>query len=683
MLMQNVLIVGGGKGGTSLLKLLLQSDSFKVIGMIDYNEWAEGVLLAQKERISTGREWSSFLTEAVDIVIDTTGDESVFQKIRAKKHDHTVLIPGTVAFIIASLLEDKEELIETLQQESYKQELIFNATHDGMIAIDEKGIVTLLNESAEHMTNLKAKDVVGKHIHETMPSSELIETLHTRRVDKDQKFTLDNGRNIITSRVPLVDEKGHLYGAFSIFKDVTDVAHLAEELTNVKELQTMLQAIIQSSEEAISVVDEKGHGILINKAYTKMTGLKEEDVIGLPATADISEGESMHMKVLKTRRPVRRVRMKVGPHKRDVFVNVAPIIVDGILKGSIGVIHDVSEITELTNALKRARQIIRTLEAKYAFEDIIGSSEAFMLSIQQAKLAAKTPATVLLRGESGTGKELFAHAIHNESDRKYNKFVRVNCAAIPESLLESELFGYEEGAFSGAKRGGKRGLFEEAHNGSIFLDEIGELSANTQAKLLRVLQDSEIIRVGSTVPKPIDVRVIAATNVNLERGITEGKIREDLYYRLSQIPIQIPPLRDRKKDIKELCNHLIRKINADYGRNVEGITDRTLAYLQSYDWPGNVRELENVLGRAIIYMEMNEQLIDVEHIPTLERKKKVASNDEKKVATDKSLALLLEEHEKKILAQALAKNKGSRTKTAKQLGISIRSFYYKLEKYQL
>jgi transcriptional regulator with PAS, ATPase and Fis domain len=179
------------------------------------------------------------------------------------------------------------------------------------------------------------------------------------------------------------------------------------------------------------------------------------------------------------------------------------------------------------------------------------------------------------------------------------------------------------------------------------------------------------------------VRVIAATNVNLERGITEGKIREDLYYRLSQIPIQIPPLRDRKKDIKELCDHLIRKINADYGRNVEGITGRTLAYLQSYDWPGNVRELENVLGRAIIYMEMNEQLIDVEHIPTLERKKKVAPNDEKKVATDKSLAVLLEEHEKKILAQALAENKGSRTKTAKQLGISIRSFYYKLEKYQL
>ena len=154
----------------------------------------------------------------------------------------------------------------------------------------------------------------------------------------------------------------------------------------------------------------------------------------------------------------------------------------------------------LTNELNRARQIIRTLEAKYSFDDIIGESDEMTLAIEQAKLGAKTPATVLLRGESGTGKELFAHAIHNASDRKYNKFVRVNCAAISETLLESELFGYEEGAFSGAKRGGKRGFFEEANNGSIFLDEIGELSANTQAKLLRVLQEKEIIRVGGTKP---------------------------------------------------------------------------------------------------------------------------------------------------------------------------------------
>lgn len=222
-----------------------------------------------------------------------------------------------------------------------------------------------------------------------------------------------------------------------------------------------------------------------------------------------------------------------------MIVNVAPIIVDGILKGSVGVIHDVSEIQSLTNELNRARQIIRTLEAKYTFADIIGSSEQMLVALEQAKLGAKTPATILLRGESGTGKELFAHAIHNESDRKYNKFVRVNCAAISESLLESELFGYEEGAFQ-VRAAAEKGFFEEANNGSIFLDEIGELSQNTQAKLLRVLQEKEIVRVGGTKPIPVNVRVIAATNVNIEKALAEGRFREDLYYRINRYPISIP-----------------------------------------------------------------------------------------------------------------------------------------------
>src|SRR5699024_7587750 len=243
--------------------------------------------------------------------------------------------------------------------------------------------------------------------------------------------------------------------------------NLAEEITDHKEIKTLLEAIIQSSDEAISVVDENGNGLLINPAYSRITGLKESDIIGKPATADISEGESMHMKVLQTRRPVRGARMKVGPNKKEVYVNVAPVIVDGIIKGSVGVLHDVTEIQSLTSELKRARQIIRNLEAKYTFDDIIGNSTEMKLALEQAKVGARTPATVLLRGNSGTGKELFAHAIHNESDRKHNKFIRVNCAAIAESLLESELFGYEEGAFSGAKLGGKKGLFEEANSGSI------------------------------------------------------------------------------------------------------------------------------------------------------------------------------------------------------------------------
>ncbi|MYL59530.1 AAA family ATPase, partial [Virgibacillus halodenitrificans] len=399
---------------------------------------------------------------------------------------------------------------------------------------------------------------------------------------------------------------------------------------------------------------------------------------------DISEGESMHMKVLQTRRAVRGVRMKVGPTNKDVYVNVAPIIVDGKIKGSVGVLHDVTEVRSLTSELKRARQIIRSLEAKYTFDDIIGGSSEMRLALEQAKVGAKTPATVLLRGKSGTGKELFAHAIHNESDRKHNKFIRVNCAAIAESILESELFGYEEGAFSGAKHGGKKGLFEEANFGSIFLDEIGELSLNMQAKLLRVLQENEIVRVGGTDPITLDVRVITATNVNLEKAIMNKTFREDLYYRLNRLPIFIPSLQERVSDLPELVHHIIVKTNQDYGKNVKSISNEALAELKKYNWPGNIRELENVIGRAMIYMDINEEVIQLEHLPELGVTTKVSNQPTVTDLTEaQSLQLAVERYERSYIAKIYEKNNFNKTKTAKELKISIRSLYYKLEKYQL
>lgn len=565
------MIVGAGTGGISVLKILEETDMLNVVVVADKNPSAPGLLYAQQEGIQTTCDWRSFLTDEIDIVIEVTGDELLFKQLRESKSKNTILIPGSVAYLVAKLMEEKTHLISKLRNESYK--------HD-----------------------------------------------------------------------------------------------------------SMLQAIIQSSDEAISVVDESGRGILINPAYTRLTGLKEEEVIGQPATADITEGESVHLQVLKTRKAVRGVPMRVGPNKKEVVVNVAPVIVNGKVKGSVGVIHDMSEMINLNRELTRARQIIRKLEAKYSFDDIIGISEEMKIAIGQARLGANTPATILLRGESGTGKELFAHAIHNASDRRYNKFVRVNCASLSESLLESELFGYEEGAFTGAKRGGRKGLFEEANNGSIFLDEIGELSANIQAKLLRVLQENEIIRVGGTKAIPINVRVIAATNVNLEKGIASRTFREDLYYRLNRMPIHIPPLRNRMEDIPSLCERLILKINQDYGRNVEGITDQAMKLLMQYHWPGNVRELENILGRAIIFMANNEKLINTVHIPSIMIH---SSSPSKKIDTpfstieDIPLSKMVEEYEKMIIDEMLRKNNGNKTLTARQLGLSIRNLYYKLEKYNL
>lgn len=681
--LKKVMIVGGGQGGLSILKILKENKKFNIVAVIDKNEDAPGILEAKRENITIGKDWRSFLSDDIDIVFEVTGKEEVFQEIREARSKHTVLIPGSVAYIIADLLNDKQTLIQELRNESYKDELIFNAINDGMIVVNASGVISVFNQSAEKITGISKHNAIGKHILQVIPSSRLPRVMETKRTEINQELTFHNGTKVITTRIPIIGENGEVLGALAVFKDITEIVDLAEEITNLKEIQMMLEAIIQSSDDAISVVDEEGKGILINRAYTRLTGLSEEEVIGKPATIDIYEGESMHMKVLQTRRPVRGAKMIVGPNKKEVVVNVAPVIVNGKLKGSVGVIHDMSEIQALNKELTRARQIIRKLEAKYTFEDIIGKSDEMILAIEQAKLGAKTPATVLLRGESGTGKELFAHAIHNASDRKFNKFIRVNCASLSESLLESELFGYEEGAFSGAKRGGKKGLFEEANNGSIFLDEIGELSASTQAKLLRVLQEQEIIRVGGTKAIPINVRVIAATNVNLEKNIVNGQFREDLFHRLNRMPIQIPPLRNRKEDIPLLCERLIQKINQDYGRNVEGVTNAALNLLKAYDWPGNVRELENILGRAIIFMKFHETMIDIHHLPDL------ISHDQKNHEMNERqyeslhLQKRLDAYEKEIILEALKKHQGNKTNAAKELGISIRNLYYKIDKYQI
>ncbi|NNV05325.1 sigma 54-interacting transcriptional regulator [Geobacillus sp. C56-T2] len=681
--MKNVVIVGADARGTSLLKLLHEASGFEVKAVVDVDENAPGLQLAKKWGIAAASDWRPWLREPLDLIIETTGRAEVLEEIRDLAPNGVNIVPSAVARMMAELVEEKEALIAKLKSEAARRALIFHSSHDGMIVVDEYGYVTDMNESAAELLALDKQEAIGKHILTVLPSSGLPRVLKTRQTEFHQEVELPNGKKLITTRMPIIDDSGQLFGALAVLKDVTELVALAEEITDLKEVRMMLEAIIHSSEEAISVVDENGNGILINPAYTRLTGLKEEDVIGKPATADIAEGESMHMQVLKTRRPVRGARMKVGPKNRDVIVNVAPIIVDGVLKGSVGVIHDVSEIQRLTAELNRARQIIRNLEAKYSFADIIGESEEMKVAIEQAKLAAKTPATILLRGESGTGKELFAHAIHNASDRKYNKFIRVNCAAIPETLLESELFGYEEGAFSGARRGGKRGLFEEANNGSIFLDEIGELSASTQAKLLRVLQEREIVRVGGTKPIPINVRVIAATNVNLEKAIAAGAFREDLYYRLNRMPISIPPLRARKEDIPALCRHLIQKLNQDYGRNVEGVTDEAMAQLLAYDWPGNVRELENVLGRAMIFMKFHEVMIDVLHLPPLTTPSSSPSFGGESEEELRPLDEMVARYEARLLEQALRRHGGNKTATARALGISVRNLYYKLEKYGL
>jgi len=566
-------------------------------------------------------------------------------------------------------------------------EIFLNSTHDAVIAINNDEIITIFNKAAEELTQIKASDALKKKVVDVIKTTRLPVVLRTGKAELNQlQILLDT--EIITNRKPVYNDNGEIIGAIAVFRDISEVKELIEKITNLRSVQNTLKAIIESTQDAISVVDENGYGMMINPAYTRLTGFTSNDVIGAYCTKDLSSGESVHLKVLETRESVSGERLRVGPQRKEVLVEAAPIIVNGELKGSVAVIHDLTEINRLINELDKAKSIIRNLEAKYCFDDIIGDDIKFKKIINKAKAAATTPATVILRGESGVGKELFAHAIHNKSKRRNNQFVRVNCAALSESLLESELFGYVSGAFTGANKNGKIGLFEKAHMGTIFLDEIGEMKISTQVKLLRVLQEREIVRVGGTKPIFVDVRIISATNKNLEEEIKKGSFRKDLYYRLNVIPIDIIPIREHIEDIDLIVHKLIIKYNQEYGRSVQSISKKAIDELKKYDWPGNVRELENYIGRTIINLNFHDEIIEYKHLPILNIKNvdnsvKNITNEVVLELNNRNLKEVSEEFEKKYISNVLKKNNNNRILTARELQISERSLYYKISKYKL
>ncbi len=327
------------------------------------------------------------------------------------------------------------------------------------------------------------------------------------------------------------------------------------------------------------------------------------------------------------------------------------------------------------------RELKDQLRRSYRFENIVGQSEPMRKVFETIAKVAKSPSTVLIRGESGTGKELVARAIHYNSPRANKPLIEISCASFPETLLESELFGYERGAFTGAN-GQKKGRFELAQGGSIFLDEIGDISENVQTKLLRVLQEREISRLGGTEPIKVDVRVITATNRDLERALSEGRFREDLYYRLNVIPIYLPPLRERREDIPILVDHFIRKYSRENDVPLRTISQEALEICLEYDWPGNVRELENAIQNAIVLGEGEE--IRPEHLPlSMSHRHRRSERMEFFAEAGQTLQEKIDHAERIILERAIQDARGNKSEAAKRLGISLRTMRYKIKKYGL
>ena len=456
--------------------------------------------------------------------------------------------------------------------------------------------------------------------------------------------------------------------------------------SKLKELRNgleMLEDVMNYAYEGYVLVDSEGRIVKMN--YEKLMGIKEEDVLGKNVFGVI-ENTRMHIVAKTGVKEIRDIQRILG---HDMITNRIPIIKENKVIGAVGTVlfKDVSEVRELAHQLldlqskinKFKGEIERIEGSKYSFDSIITRNSKMEYLKKVGRMASETNSTVLITGSSGTGKEMFAHAIHRASYRKGEGLIAINCAAIPKDLLESELFGYDSGAFTGAKKGGRIGKFELAAGGTLFLDEIGDMPLDMQAKILRVLESKEFERIGSNKKITFDARVIAATNTNIEEAVQAGRFREDLYYRLNVIPIEIPPLSERVEDIEPLSKSLLKYLLGELKLGNKVLAKETIKVLESYNWPGNVRELRNILERAINLS--SGKIILPEHLP--ERLVTGARFTARDVDDIPILKDVLLDVEKDTIKKALILTKGNKTLAANKLGIHRTALYKKMDKYEI
>jgi PAS domain S-box-containing protein len=433
----------------------------------------------------------------------------------------------------------------------------------------------------------------------------------------------------------------------------------------------LFSSIINSLHDGILITDDEGYIKYVNTSYLRLTGVTSKTLLNKKVQV-VRRGARLP-EVLKTGKSLLGVKRKVNDV--EYIADINPILVNDKIVGAISVIRDITEVValseklrEYTHSVLELRNKVREIhKAHYRFEDIISQSKEMEKTKSRARRVAASDVPVLILGESGSGKELFAHAIHNVSPRSNSPFVPLNCAAFSPQLLSSELFGYEEGAFTGAMKGGKLGLFEIANGGTLFLDEIGDMEYELQSKLLRVLETGEFMRIGGTKPIKVEVRIISATNRDIERLIREVKFREDLYYRLNVVSLEIEPLRMRLQDISPLVEHYISKLNARRKKRYS-VCAETLKILQRYHYPGNVRELFNIIEFAASVCEVDE--IRPNDLPIFSKVRPQSTRASEKEAITEALTLF-------------GRSVEAKRKAAGQLGISLATFYNKIRQYGL
>ena len=504
-------------------------------------------------------------------------------------------------------------------------------------------------------------------------------------------FQLEELHSVAT---PITSSRGAIIGVIGIIakeENPSWTTALKETAAAIREAYTLLEAkqqlslsnslydsIINALNHGLIAVNRVGKTIRYNQRALAAIGLSSSDLERYNISRFIPNWESIQTSLSRKESIFdEEIVFENATVKERYAVNFLPIVTKDEYEGAIILIREMKRVYNIVNKFTG-------MNARYTFEDIIGESYEMQRVIEYAKIVADSPSTILIEGESGTGKELLAQSIHTYSKRGNAGFVAVNCGALPETLIESELFGYDDGAFTGARKGGKPGKFELANGGTLFLDEIGEMPIDMQVKLLRVIQEGVITRVGGSKEIPVSVRIIAATNKDLKEEIKQGKFRLDLYYRLSVIPLRIPSLKERKEDIPMLISYFLHSKALKLNKDVPEISSEVYRFLLNYSWPGNVRELENFIEKTVnlngnivwdVSKDQVKNLPNVGNIPLLDEP------TDRRAADRKTPLITIDEMEKRMITQAVKELEGNISQIAKVLGLSRNTLYLKMRKY--
>lgn len=563
------------------------------------------------------------------------------------------------------------ELVDLMPRHHWEEVVVVNDREKFVGMITREQIVRIISQGLPQDQPVKTQ--CSTHTVTTTPEEELVDA---RDVMRKRKI----------GRLPVLDSKGRVVGILTA-RDVCNGFSSKLEM-----LGEHMYAVMENISEAIQVIDCNGVVNFWNRGAEELFGIKARDIMGRNLAEFIPD--DLPLQVVSTMEPCHNV---VTETKEGVYIrrNAVPVVFsNGDIVGAVCTSQDVSQIMNLIKKLDKAKLRVRNLERLVCDQE--DEDELFYTVnpdtrkvLQQARRVAATDATVLIMGESGTGKELLANVIYRESKRADRALIDVNCGAIPEALFESEMFGYEAGSFTGALKSGKPGKFELARGGTLFLDEVGELPYEMQSKLLRVLQEKTFYRVGGTVPVKSNVRVIAASNQPMERLVEENRFRRDLYYRLSVVVLEIPPLRERPDDIAGLTRLFVKRLSSEYGKEVEGIEAQVLDVLSAYSWPGNVRQLRNLLESVFILMDGNaitmESLEEAGVLDMLLGGARTPGNGSGAVYNPNTgyaggnLDEMLVSQEKEAILEALKTARFNKAQAAQLLGIPRSTLYYKIK----